>query len=130
MMKALSFITLLLLSLSFSCNKDKNETCESHLVITKASVSPASGVSNGILFDLEAYGGNLCYSFKELSISTSGDKTYDIKVLANIPCKPAICAEALYQSTPSGSIRPVSAGTYTLRFFNGTTLFTTITVTI
>ena len=122
----LAFLTVL----SLSCNKEKTQNCESFLVITKASVSPSSSVANGILFDLEAYGGNLCYSFKRLDIRKTGDKTYDIRVIASLPCKPAVCAQALYQSNPSGSISTLSAGTYTLRFFNDRDLFTSVTVTI
>jgi hypothetical protein len=115
-MKAIVVIALFLVSTTLSCKKEKNETCETNLEITKVSI--------------DAYGANLCYSFKQLSISKSADKTYDIKVIGNIPCKPAVCALALYQVSPSGTINAISAGTYTLRFYNGTSLFTTLTVTI
>jgi hypothetical protein len=129
-MKTGAFLLAFLTVLTLSCNKEKKQNCESFLVITKASVSPSSSVASGILFDLEAYGGNLCYSFNRLEISKTGDKTYDIRVIANLPCKAEVCAQALYQSNPSGSIGSLSAGTYTLRFFNDSELFTSIPVTI
>lgn len=129
-MKQLVFILVLFSTLSISCKKDSDESCESFLLISKATISGSSSVANGILFNLEAYGGNLCYSFKRLSITKSGDKTYDIRVIANVPCKPRICAEALYQTSPNGTISSLSAGTYTLRFFNDGTLFSSMDVTI
>ncbi|MBL0270243.1 MAG: hypothetical protein KAX45_00030 [Chitinophagaceae bacterium] len=129
-MKLISITALFFLSLSFSCKKEKKENCESYLEITKVSISPASNVTNSIIFNLDAYGPNLCYSFKQLNISKTGDKSYDIKVIAGVPCKPTVCAQALYQINPTGTISAVTAGTYTLRFYNGSSLFTQLTVTI
>ena len=128
-MKPFFVASCFLLVLSLSCQK-KQEDCESFLQINKVTISPSSSVANGIIFNLEAYGGNLCFSFKRLDIVRSSDKTYDIRVIANKPCGPRICAEALYQTEQTGTIGFLTAGTYTLHFFSDNSLFTTLTVTL
>lgn len=128
-MKLICLILLLSFS-AVSCNKNRNKDCFADMVFTKVSVSAASSTVNGILFDTEAYGGNLCYSFSHFKIEKTGDKTYTIRVIAAIPCGRPICAQALYQANPSGKIENVSPGVYSLHFYNMDALFTSVSVTI
>lgn len=124
------YFSLLLAILFVSCKKDQKDTCTADLALNKVIISNSSSVATGIQFQTEAYGANLCYSFSHFAIQKTGDKTYDIYVKASIPCGQPVCAEALYFTSNTGKIEGVTAGTYTLRFYNYDGLFTSISVTI
>lgn len=114
----------------FQCEKEENENCFTDLAINKVSVSNTASVAEGIPFSVEAYGPDLCYSFSHFTIDKTGDKEYSIRVKATVPCGPAVCAQAIYYANPSGKISNVSAGTYVLKFFSNSTMFTSLTVTV
>lgn len=125
----ISLLSVLLL-FGFSCEKELVGNCEADMVFTKVAIANTSSAATGIKFEAEAYGANLCYSFSRFVIEKTADKTYDIRIKAAIPCGQPVCVQALYQTTQIGMIQNVTAGVYTLKFYNTDGLFTTFTVTI
>ncbi|MBL7722595.1 MAG: hypothetical protein JNK27_00530 [Chitinophagaceae bacterium] len=127
-MKTVLLATIVMLLVS--CKKGKEDTCTTDLAFNKITISNNSSVATGIQFQAEAYGANLCFSFSRYDIQKMGDKTYDIYAEASIPCGQPVCAQALYFTSNTGKIEGLTAGTYTLRFYNNDNLFTSLSVTI
>jgi hypothetical protein len=121
-------ILLLILSgtlFSTGCEKQEEENdCLADLIITKVTY-PLHIISEpGITFVLDCYGPNLCYSFSEVQVKNVGANTFEIKAKATVPCeKDLVCAQAIYEAQPAKSILNLAPGNYTLRFFNGNSLF-------
>ncbi len=110
-----------------SCKKPAGTNCLADMNVNKAS---ASGTTNRIDFVIEGWSPNLCYSFSNLSIQKTADKTYEIRMVASVPCNAQVCAEALYQTIRTGKIENLAPGVYTLHFCTNYAIFTTLTVSI
>ncbi len=129
MRKLLVLLTLLPI-LAFQCEKDKVGSCKADLQITAVTINPASNVANGISFQTDVVGANLCYSFEKYLISIQPGNVIDISAFGFVPCARSVCAQAIYNTSPPGNITNLSAGTYTLRFLNKEVVFYSASVTI
>lgn len=126
-MRILSFFCLFLL---ISCTKEATdpETDKDTVNLTiTATTTPATANAEGnIVSRVRCSGPNLCYRFKEFEVKETGDKQYDIRAKGTFPTdKNTICAQAVYVVDTTVSIKPAATGRYTLRFYNGTTIFKT-----
>jgi hypothetical protein len=128
-MKLLILSGLALISLSFTCTREA-ENCKSELTIGSTVTPSTSAISSGITSEIHCYGPDLCYSLSHVDIKGKGNKVYDIRVIANVPCKPSICAQAIYQAKPSIHINTPEAGIYILNFYNRSQLFKSDTVMV
>lgn len=130
-MKILSLSLLFTFVILGACSKsNKQENCITFLTIGEVITPSVSTLSAGITSSIKAYGPNLCYSFKDVEIHQSGEKIFDIKVRANIPCRPTVCLEAIYKTSTSIKINTPATGTYILRFYNNNLVFKSDTVVV
>jgi hypothetical protein len=131
MMKYLTIAAIILITSSFFCTKEKDDgLCQVNLTIistqTPASVSAGSDISSLV----KCSGSDLCYRFTHAAVKNVAPRVYEIRTLGTYPCKPAICALAIYYNESPVSIPTTVSGQYILRFFNGNTLFSTDTVAV
>ena len=129
-MRKLLILLTLIPFLAFQCEKDKVGSCKADLQITSVTIDPASNVANGISFQTDVVGANLCYSFEKYLFAIQPGNIIDISAFGFVPCARSVCAQAIYTTSPPGNIASLSAGTYTLRFLNGAMLFYSASVTI
>lgn len=113
-----------------ACNKEdtRSDLCDTDLVIGKTTTPAIVTLSSGIVFSYESYGANLCYSFSGTAISQKAGNIYEIRSKGKVPCKPTICAQAIYQVNDTQRILTPLSGTYYLQFYNENSLFKTDTV--
>lgn len=125
-------VTIMLPAFLFlSCTPEQeNNSCQSDLYITETTTAYSGTRAAGINSTIHCYGPNLCYSFSHVEIKEKQNKEFDIRVKANVPCKPAICAQAIYQASPSINIKTPEAGIYILHFYNRDLLFKSDTVIV
>jgi hypothetical protein len=124
------FFLAFFLVTGFQCEKEGPTSCKDNLLITAIQVDANPTVATGISFRTDVTGANLCYSFDRFSIGKYPGNIIDISAMGFVPCGNAICAQAIYTASPTGRITELSAGTYTLRFYNPSGLFQTVNVTV
>lgn len=125
-------IGAIMLSALFSSCTPEHEMigCKSDLHITETSTAYTGTRASGINSTIQCYGPNLCYSFSHVEIKEKQNKEFEIRVKANVPCKPTVCAQALYQANPTINIKTPEAGTYILQFYNRDVWFKSDTVIV
>lgn len=114
----------------FQCEKEEPTACKDSLLITAIQVDANPTVATGISFRADVTGANLCYSFDQFSIGINPGNIIDITAMGFVPCGNAVCAQAIYTASPTGRITSLSAGTYTLHFYNRSGIFQTVNVTV
>ena len=124
------FIFTLVVIFGFRCEKTDSEPCKDFMMITAVQVDAAPTVASGIGFKADIVGANLCYSFERFAITAQPGNIFNIEARGNVPCGNQVCAQAIYYASPTGRITELSAGTYTLRFFNKSGLFQSVNVTV
>ena len=131
-MKYLVIMAIVLVTPGFLCSKkgEDNTSCPTELTITSTQPPATVAVGSDIVAKAKCYGPDLCYSFSHVEIKTASDRVYEIRTKGTIPCKAAICAQALYQAEPSFTIKTTLTGQYILRYYNNNTLFKADTVTV
>lgn len=116
--------TATLLLLVFSCKKDEKKECDTYLAIGSAVTDRTTTVAAGITSTVDAYGGDLCFSYTGMEISKQSSPSgpvfafeYFIKAKAKRPCGKSICAQAIYHARDIINIKPGTPGTYYLNFY-------------
>jgi hypothetical protein len=127
--KPFTFLVVLLWILITGCTRE-NENCKSDLTISSVNTPSSGTVSSGITSAIQCHGSNLCYSFSHVEIKEKTGRIFEIRVKANVPCKPSYCLQAIYNANPSIKINTSTVGTYILNFYNGNALFKSDTVII
>lgn len=134
-------IICFLLLLATGCTKHSPETASSdrqqhtedtagYLTISAATAPASASLEGSIVANVHCTGPNLCYRFQAFEIKETAAREFEIRAKGKVPGQGNICAQAIYGIDTTVSIKPTMLGQYTLRFYNGATLFKTITVLV
>ncbi|MBL7741060.1 MAG: hypothetical protein JNK14_17695 [Chitinophagaceae bacterium] len=131
-MKYIVIAAIILVMPSFLCNKEKDNDglCAVNLLIVSAQTPATVPAGSDITALVKCSGSDLCYSYTHTDIKNVSPRIYEIRTMGTYPCKPAICAQAIYYAEPSVRINTTQTGQYILRYYNGNTLFRADTVTV
>lgn len=125
--------SVLLAVLFCSCSRDTPDLPDTVLVdltITQTN-TPATGTRNQpIISSVKMTAPDLCYRFSLFQVVQENPLVYTINAKGTYPRQPTGCPAAVYNKDTLLSIPTSLAGKYVLRFYNGTSLFKSDTVTV
>lgn len=133
------FVLLLLMSCSKTVTEPETEmnkqqgTDETlvNLTITATTTPATASMEGNIVSSVRCVGPNLCYKFKTFEVKETAAREFEIRAKGTFPSgENVVCAQAIYSVDTTVSIKPTTTGQYTLRFYNGTTLFKTDVVQV
>lgn len=131
-MRYIVIAAIILVMPSFLCSKEKDDNglCAVNLSIVAAQIPATVSVGSDITAVVRCSGSDLCYSYTHTDVKNIAPRIYEIRTMGTYPCKPAICAQAIYYAEPSVRINTTQIGQYILRYYNGNTLFRADTVIV
>ncbi|MGZ3975374.1 MAG: hypothetical protein ACXVMI_13985 [Flavisolibacter sp.] len=124
------FCLLLTVLLVTACDKPiLSDTAYKDLDFTQTN-TPKTGIANqDIISHVKVSGPDLCYNFAYFTVNKQ-QFLVDIHAIGTYPTKPVGCATALYYKDTTLSVSVTAAGTYVLRFYNGSQVFKSDTVVV
>jgi hypothetical protein len=124
------YSVLLLAFLSTACDKPvESDTRFTDLSIVQTTTPKTGAVNNNIVSTIRVSGPDLCYRFAYFTVNKQ-QYFVDVHAMGTYPTKPGGCATALYFKDTTLSVPVSVAGSYILRFYNGTQLFRSDTVQV
>lgn len=124
------YYLLLMVSVVTACDKPiLSDTMFVDLDIVQTNTPKTGTVKEAIVSQVRVSGSDLCYKFAYFTVNKQ-QFTVDIHAKGTYPTKPVGCATALYFKDTTLSIPVFAAGSYVLRFYNGSQLFKSDTVQV
>ena len=131
MKRAIAFLFVAMLLFQACTKSDSTIAADFRELNVVETVTPRSTAKSGeIVSVVTCQGPNLCFRFSHFAVAEAANKTFDVRAKATFPGEPVACAQAIYRVDTTLRIPVSDAGTYYLRFYNGTQLFKTDTVTV
>jgi len=128
-MKSVYYLLLIVLVVT-ACDKPIiSDIMFVELDIVQTNTPKTGQVNHDIVSQVRVSGSDLCYKFAYFTVNKQ-QFTVDIKAKGTYPTKPVGCATALYFKDTTLSVPVTTAGTYILRFFNGSQLSKSDTVQV
>ena len=97
--------------------------------IVHTTTPKTSAVNQDIVSSIRVSGPDLCYRFAYFTVSRQ-QSFIDLHAVGTYPTKPGGCATAIYYKDTTLSVPVTTAGSYVLRFYNGSQLFKSDTVQV
>ncbi len=115
-----------------SCRKNKNDgsLCEVQLSVQYTVVPGVAVPNSSFSVRYGCTGSDLCYKFLRSEVKTQPGNIFEIRPIGTYPCKPKICATAIYEAADTIILPTTIPGTYKVNFYSGNTLISSNSVAV
>jgi hypothetical protein len=124
------YYLLLTALLIVACDKPiLSDTMFKEMEIVRTTTPKTGAVNQDIVSSIRVSGPDLCYRFAYFTVNRQ-QSFIDVHSVGTYPTNPGGCATAIYYKDTTLSVPITTAGSYVLRFYNGSQLFKSDTVQV
>jgi hypothetical protein len=124
------YYLLLTALLIVACDKPiLSDTMFKEMEIVRTTTPKTGAVNQDIVSSIRVSGPDLCYRFAYFTVNRQ-QSFIDVHAVGTYPTNPGGCATSIYYKDTTLSVPVSAAGSYVLRFYNGSQLFKSDTVQV